>query len=1000
MFHNRHDRDDAMLYAILGFFGILVGVGLREHAVGVLVGALLGLFAAHSIRVGKRLVRLATESDSRLKFQQNRLQYLEERLRHLNRRLTGNPAPVSDGSEGTPAPGGIETRLDQLLARLEVVESRLGMQPPPLKSATIVLDKPPEEAAAYGDPPPIPEMVSSEEPSVAPHVSPPKTQPEPQSKAARMAAKPVDVTPDPEMYDQFRSSDAETKDSIRESGLMTAVKQFFTSGNVVARVGVVILFFGVALLVKFVSEAGLLPIEWRLGAVAVVGVVLLRIGWNLRHDRPDYAAILQGAGVGTLYLTLFAAAKFYHLFPVGLALTGMVLLVGFSGAVAVLQDTASLAVMGAIGGFLAPILTSTGGGSHVMLFSFYALLNLGILGIAFFKAWRSLNLVGVTFTFGIASLWGVKSYSPQFLHSTEPFLLLYFLIYVAISVLFAYRRTVSGRFTGPQGYVDSSLVFGVPLVGFTLQYGLVRQLEYGLAISALVMATFYVFLSQWLWRRGPEHMRLIIEAFLALGIGFGSLAIPLALDGRWTTGTWAIEGAAMIWIGVRQERLVPRLFGVLLQVGAFVVMAHKVYPQDALYPIANGMFLGTLALSLAALFSAYHMGTHLERLHVWERRFALPLLYWGLWLWFINGLHEIDRFVSYQWEDNSRLGFVIASVAALSWVARHIAWPSMHTPLRFYTPGLYLLFLLDITQDGHPGAGMGWLLWPLSGVLHIGLLWHYRSHWPKRLLNWWHALGFWLMTIWLTWEAHWLLDEVLKVNDTWAGTMVGVVPALVILWVLWVWKRNIWPLRRYPEAFVGRGCTVLASWVLFWAFTGCFVEGNPAPLPYVPFLNPVELGQLFLFYTVAIWIWRTRLGGMPVVVKIPAWPFSYLLGGVMFLALNSLIARSIHFVAKVSWSLDSLLDSFLFHASISIVWTLLALIITVWATSRNNRTVWFIGGGLLGMVVLKLFVFDLAGAGTIARIVSFLVVGGLMLLIGYLSPLPPKSNSDTPTMLR
>ena len=46
------------------------------------------------------------------------------------------------------------------------------------------------------------------------------------------------------------------------------------------------------------------------------------------------------------------------------------------------------------------------------------------------------------------------------------------------------------------------------------------------------------------------------------------------------------------------------------------------------------------------------------------------------------------------------------------------------------------------------------------------------------------------------------------------------------------------------------------------------------------------------------------------------------------------------------------------------------------------------------MVVVKLFLIDLSGTGTIARIISFLVVGGLMLVIGYFSPIPPKKQEE------
>jgi len=54
------------------------------------------------------------------------------------------------------------------------------------------------------------------------------------------------------------------------------------------------------------------------------------------------------------------------------------------------------------------------------------------------------------------------------------------------------------------------------------------------------------------------------------------------------------------------------------------------------------------------------------------------------------------------------------------------------------------------------------------------------------------------------------------------------------------------------------------------------------------------------------------------------------------------------------------------------------------------QALWVIGAGLMGVVVAKLFLIDLSGIGTVERIVSFIGVGLLMLLVGYLSPVPPR----------
>src|SRR5688572_5634719 len=83
--------------------------------------------------------------------------------------------------------------------------------------------------------------------------------------------------------------------------------QWLLGGNTLVRVGIVVLFFGVAFLLKYAAERDLVPIELRLTGVAMGGIALLVVGWVLRLKRPGYALMLQGGGVGVLYLTVFAA---------------------------------------------------------------------------------------------------------------------------------------------------------------------------------------------------------------------------------------------------------------------------------------------------------------------------------------------------------------------------------------------------------------------------------------------------------------------------------------------------------------------------------------------------------------------------------------------------------------------------------------------------------------------------------------------------------------------
>ncbi|MGL6041184.1 MAG: DUF2339 domain-containing protein, partial [Deefgea sp.] len=341
---------------------------------------------------------------------------------------------------------------------------------------------------------------------------------------------------------------------------------------------------------KYAADNSMLPIEYRLSGLAAGAIALLVIGWRLRKKKSGYALILQGGGIGMLYMTIFGALKLYQLVPAGLALSLLVAIGVFSAALAILQNARSLAVMGIMGGFLAPILTSTGGGSHVMLFSYYAILNAGIFGMAWFKAWRPLNLLGFIFTFSIATFWGALSYHPDLLANTLPFLILFFLFYVGISVLYALRQDCEIK-----SPVDGTLVFGTPIVCFGLLANLMQGVEYGLALSAVVMALFYFALGLFLIRQNNPRLRLMLESLLALGIIFATLAIPLAFDGNVSAAIWALEGAGVVWLSLRQQRRLALFFGLALQFFAGLAFVAGMHSASNI-PFLNGNFIGGMML--------------------------------------------------------------------------------------------------------------------------------------------------------------------------------------------------------------------------------------------------------------------------------------------------------------------------------------------------------------------------------------------------------------------
>lgn len=775
------------------------------------------------------------------------------------------------------------------------------------------------------------------------------------------------------------------------------IKDYFTEGNLIVRVGVIVLFFGVAFLLKYAAENSLFPPELRLIGVAIGGLALLVIGWRLRDKRRVYGLVMQGGGVGVLYLTMYAALRLYDLLPPVVVIVVMLLMVSLAAALAVLQNAKSLAVLAAVGGFLAPILTSTGEGSHIVLFSYYLILNVGILLIAWFKSWRILNLIGFVFTFVIGTAWGVLRYSSDLFVSTEAFLIAFFLFYVALAIFYARRQPPHLR-----GLVDGTLIFGTPLIVFSLQAGLVHQYEYGMSWSALAAGGFYLLLAFQCWKFGGKNYRLLSEAFLALGVIFASLTIPFALDGNGIAAAWALEGAGILWISVRQkQRLASQrigvAFGIFLQFAGGIALLAEHTLKGGAQPVFNSVFLGALMVAFAGIFSSYYLQRQYRKDKSWEYHASIPLLLWGLCWWFGNGVTEIMEYETHiPWFSgiNAALGFIAISVAVLGWMENKLEWRI----LRYAVIGLVaamivpLLELLNIQQ--HPLAAGGVLVWPLAFAVLYALLKQRDTvdadHSPGWLSHL-HIAGSLLLVVLLTMELAWLIGDSWGLTGGWYFIAFAIPALLVIAAIL---KLDIWPLNAHPKSYLYWSAGLLLLGLFAWSLiTNIYSKGQALPLPYLPLLNPIDIVQVMVLTAMLAW-WQ-RLRSQPITILQRGYLVA--VAALAFVWLNAMLLRSLHHWFDVPFVFDGFYESALVQACLSIFWTLLGLSIMVMASKRTWRGVWIAAAVLLGIVVLKLFSVDLADSNTLESIFSFIVVGILLLVIGYYSPIPPTMKSDKTT---
>lgn len=193
----------------------------------------------------------------------------------------------------------------------------------------------------------------------------------------------------------------------------------FMGAKLFAWVGGLALFLGVIFFVKLSIERGWISPELRTAIGLAIGTGLIG-GGVVMHRRERYATLantLSATGIVVLYGVTFAAHSIWRIPPLNLPLVAFALMTLITAAaflLAVRLNAQIVAVLGMLGGFLTPILCSTGRDNPFGLFSYIALLDIGVLAVAKNKRWLHLTALAAAGTIFMQAGWMAK-----FFHSSH-----------------------------------------------------------------------------------------------------------------------------------------------------------------------------------------------------------------------------------------------------------------------------------------------------------------------------------------------------------------------------------------------------------------------------------------------------------------------------------------------------------------------------------------------------------------------------------------------------
>ena len=867
------------------------------------------------------------------------------------------------------------------------------------------------------------------------------------------------------------------------TSLWSSATQWFFGENLVVRVGALVLLVGVVLLLKLASQYIEVSMPVRMALVALGGLVITAVGYRTTAKKRSYGLTLQGVGFAVIYLTVFASFKLYGLLPSTLTFGVLALLAGLTVMFSVWQNALPLAVLAFGGAFFAPILVSRPDGSVVMLFSYYLLLNIAVAVIAHYRTWKLLNALSLAVTFGLAYVWGFRAFSGnsagagwlslrwQLLGLLVGHMALYLFIAVRYSqqvvsynqMLLQMNTRVARR---PIISIDSGLLFGTALLGFGLMASLLNDLPYHLAFASSALSAIYLSLGLWLLKHHRRSIvgdrqannqfdnsfELLIEASLALGCGFLALVIPLALSAKWISIGWAVQGAALVWLGARTQRrwtvyfgLALQGFSILLLVGFDTLMRHWYGLLDQLsIPhqmsiVAASSTLPLTVLTACVLLSAFILRhgrvniaaatpqakaqpqTQLqpEAVKTTPKRVqqiadnashsfvATALVVVGFVL-YLSAILSADPF----WNNGGKTTTIKLAVAMAVFLIvgqlmhQRFVWRSMRKVSRLILPFAMMSWVLvclthvkvetvlDL-NDYHIKAfsGLGRYLLAMLGCLAIAKL---LGGW---LLSRWHrdrldtsvdALVWFLVLIaMLTWMLqqvpfnYWQHAQELRAIITILPTVLAVL-GLMSLLLLPRLQALGGRLLGWLEVdrLLKHSAYILVPITFIWSLSANFSLDGQLVGVYLPLLNPLDLTLISILLYQSYVALKVDSNYRTIVLVICG------LGA--FVTVSSMLVRGFASVwgtptwEQGAWSVSMV------QTGLTILWTVIAMVLMFLANKKAIRLVWFAGIALLTIVVAKLVLIDMSNTSAVLRVVSFIGAGLLMLVIGYLAPLPPK----------
>lgn len=375
----------------------------------------------------------------------------------------------------------------------------------------------------------------------------------------------------------------------------------FIGENLINKIGIAITVIGVAIGAKYAIDHQLISPLTRIILGYLVGSGLLVFAIRLKKNYENFSAVLLSGSMAIMYFITYSAYSYYNLFPQGIAFVLMVIFTAFTVTAAINYNKQVIAHIGLVGAYAVPFLLSEGSGNVAVLFSYTAIINIGILVISFKKYWKPLYYSSFLLTWIMYLMWfGSKYQSAEHFGLALTFLSIFFVTFYLMFL--AYKLLQKEKFD----IYDIVLLLTNSFIFYGIGYNILINHTTGkdlLGLFTLCNAIVHFIVSIIIYRQklADRNLFYLVSGLVLI---FITIAIPVQLNGNWVTLLWAGEAALLFWIGrTKNVPFYENLSYALMILAFFSIVqdwgtAYSTYkpelPGTRITPLLNINFLSSL----------------------------------------------------------------------------------------------------------------------------------------------------------------------------------------------------------------------------------------------------------------------------------------------------------------------------------------------------------------------------------------------------------------------